>query len=286
MGSNTQGGFQELTKIQISDIVEKTHIRADIVRAIIQKDFGQIHAVKARGFISILEREYNLDLDEWIHEYMDFKRDESSASADQGYFVVANQSDDEQKSQAKSWGVSILAIAIVVIVGYGLTTLSTSMAPAADSNTDIPMFEMNQTMELNESNATNDNNESKIIAGENNGTENNASSLIDQNISSSSSVQDGTVTPGKKIWIGLRNVSDKSFKSINGLEPFVLNGQKEYLLQAGHGEFTIQFNGKVYKPQTMHFTRVYICNGVVKEVSASEFDQMEKKAKSATSIRE
>lgn len=285
MGSNIKGGFQELTKIHVSDIVEKTHIRADTVRAIVQKDFGQIHAVKARGFISILEREYNLDLDEWIHEYMDFKREESHGTTNQGYFVVAEQSDEEQKSKAKKWGISILVLVALVIIGYGLSTLSISATPSADSNTDIPLFEMNQTVDTNDSNDTNDTNSSLVSVVEANISEYNTT-VNNQVPTVTDTAADGTVTPGKKIWIGLRNVSEKSFQSINGMEPFVLNSQKEYLLQAGHGFFTIQFAGKTYKPQTMHFTRLYISNGVIREVSKSEFEQMEKKAKNATTLRD
>ena len=65
-------GFEYLKTIPIETISEKTHIRINVIRDIMEKNFVAINNVKARGFITIIEKEFDVDLSEWINEYASF----------------------------------------------------------------------------------------------------------------------------------------------------------------------------------------------------------------------
>ena len=57
-------GLKKLKSIGSQKIHETTHISKAHVQAILDEKFDNLHSVQLAGFVSILEREYDIDLSE------------------------------------------------------------------------------------------------------------------------------------------------------------------------------------------------------------------------------
>lgn len=65
----TNQGIEYLRKIGVEKIKEDTHLDTIKITDILEKRFDRLDYVRARGFINILEKEYHLDLSDWLAEY-------------------------------------------------------------------------------------------------------------------------------------------------------------------------------------------------------------------------
>lgn len=68
--------LEELKQIGVKDISKNTRLTINRIEDILNKRFEKIDRVRAQGFIHILEREYNVDLNEWIKLYGKFHNQE------------------------------------------------------------------------------------------------------------------------------------------------------------------------------------------------------------------
>lgn len=91
--------LEKLRGIGIDKIKEDTKLDITKIELILDKKFDKLDRVRARGFINILERQYHLDLSQWLDEYQEFhnslckeeKQDCDKASkvdAPKSYFAV------------------------------------------------------------------------------------------------------------------------------------------------------------------------------------------------------
>lgn len=62
-------GIEYLKKIGLEKIKEDTHLDTIKIADILEKRFDKLDYVRAKGFIHILEKEYHLDLSDWLEEY-------------------------------------------------------------------------------------------------------------------------------------------------------------------------------------------------------------------------
>lgn len=62
-------GIEYLRKIGVEKIKEDTHLDTIKISDILEKRFDKLDYVRAKGFICILEKEYHLDLSDWLEEY-------------------------------------------------------------------------------------------------------------------------------------------------------------------------------------------------------------------------
>ena len=69
-----------LSEIGLKEISKTTKLTTNKIDDILQKRFDKIDKIRAKGFITILEREYNLNLSEWLKEYMIFLNKESAST--------------------------------------------------------------------------------------------------------------------------------------------------------------------------------------------------------------
>jgi hypothetical protein len=113
----------------VRNIVMDTHIDEKIIVSIIKYDFDKIPIVQAKGFIQILEREYKIDLSEWINEYNKYTIDNNIIPPESS-FVLAK---DEQKS-SKKWVVILIA---VIVAAGAWFAISSSADKINDSNQSI-----------------------------------------------------------------------------------------------------------------------------------------------------
>ncbi|PAF44108.1 hypothetical protein [Helicobacter sp. 11S02629-2] len=67
-------GLEKLKKLDIKDIRKATNLTPARIQDVLNKNFEGMERVRAVGFVRILEREFNVDLSEWIKEYDEYHK--------------------------------------------------------------------------------------------------------------------------------------------------------------------------------------------------------------------
>ena len=65
-------GIAKLKKIGLKEVSNKTFINLENLTLLLDKDFSKLNKTKAMGFIQILQREFDVDLNELKNEYLAF----------------------------------------------------------------------------------------------------------------------------------------------------------------------------------------------------------------------
>lgn len=128
--------FEKLCSLRVEEIAEKTHIRINIVKAIVAKDFGAINAVKARGFISIIEKEFGFDLSEWLVEYSAFCNDKESTNE---IFETLSLSPRQEKESNNKLFLSIVLVIAVVFILWNIFQSRSTTAPTVGAEQNIAL---------------------------------------------------------------------------------------------------------------------------------------------------
>ena len=81
-------GLEKLRSIGVQKIHEQTHIARHHVKALLHESFDNISRVHFLGFISILEREYGVDLSELKAKGEEFYTDETTEVEQDGKVFV------------------------------------------------------------------------------------------------------------------------------------------------------------------------------------------------------
>jgi hypothetical protein len=68
-------GLEKLLTIPRQEISEKTYIPLHEIDAILKQDFAIFNTSKAQGFIAILQREYNVDLSQWLEAFHAYEKE-------------------------------------------------------------------------------------------------------------------------------------------------------------------------------------------------------------------
>jgi len=106
-------GMEKLREIGAHKIFEQTHIAKKFVEDILNGNYASMNKIQFSGFISILEREYGVDLHEVREDYNDrFNKSESSKGEP---FVVSAQ-EGEKKPANKSLFIAGGLVAAGVIL--------------------------------------------------------------------------------------------------------------------------------------------------------------------------
>ncbi len=99
--------LERLREIGPLTISKQTHISVEEIQAILDERYDRFNRTKAVGFIKILEREYEVKLDEWLEAFDTFNGNQSESEE---IFVYA-------KSEEGSTPRIIAAVLILLFVG-------------------------------------------------------------------------------------------------------------------------------------------------------------------------
>lgn len=94
---NTQLLDDELGKLKaigVKEISKSTKLASSKIEDVLEKRFDKIDSVRAKGFIAILEREYGVDLRDWILSKEQLQKADVSSVAE-----VISKQDKEERSQ-------------------------------------------------------------------------------------------------------------------------------------------------------------------------------------------
>jgi len=269
-----------LKEIGAQRIHNDTHISKDYVQAIIHESFEGLSSVQFVGFVSILEREYNVDLSELTRK-------------GRAYFQEIDEKSDEvqkvfvtpKKKENNSGIYIILALVVFASVAYYSFGYLSEMAQseqkidnshienAQKSINNSPVLEIKNIAKatvVEEVNTTKEEVPSKIIAEVNTTKE----IVVEPEVIEV--VKSLKILPKNKIWAGYINIkTNQKYQKVFRKE-FALDISKNWLLLFGPGTVHLEVNEKKQTFSSKQNLRFKYVNGEFTKITVTEFKELNK----------
>ncbi|MCK9454497.1 MAG: hypothetical protein WCY51_02775 [Sulfurimonas sp.] len=251
-------GLEKLKSIGIQKVHEVTHISRVHVQAIFNENFEGMGSVQLLGFISILEREYSVDLSELKSKAKEYF--ESNAPVEENIEKVKLFS-SSKKERNPAFVYGVIALIIILTLLY-----FASRAPQSD------MLEDNTTSQAATIVIQDDENVSEF---DENITE---ESLLEPTLEKEQEIEVKPITlkiiPKTRVWLGYIDLSNhKKYQKIFSDE-LEFDTTKDWLLAFGHGHIDIDINGEIKSFQDPKNIRFSYIDSELKEISFEEFKSL------------
>ncbi|MDF1883719.1 hypothetical protein JHD49_07210 [Sulfurimonas sp. SAG-AH-194-C21] len=252
---------EELTKLKslgAQKIYEDTHIPVLHVKAILEHNFDSLQKVQFLGFVSILEREYSLDLSSTKASGIAHFDDKDAENLDENLFIIPKK---KKNSNATYSVIAIIIFIIVMVYKVGSFGEDQVKEQVVD---DALIHKMQETMKpvvkVEEVNTTLEVNTTQAIV-----------EIIEPVEVIPKSFK---IVTKSKVWVGYINVKtnqkkQKTFKGEIDLDP-----EKKWLLLFGHAYIDMYIDGEIVKVNSRDKIRFVYEDGSVEAISAKEFKKL------------
>jgi len=223
-----------LKSVGVDAIVERTRISHQNILHLLERDFTKIRKVQFFGFVSIIEREFDVDLSAYKEEYLSVTGSEKEAE----YEIPAYVSTSEKTSASKMMWLAF-ALTAALAAGYFMFNSRSVEAPVVpvEPTENVVIKETQERLaaaaqqkeaqrlqELAEINATLEAEEPQIAVA------------LPPKI---------TVLPKRRVWLGMINLENgKKIQTITE-SAYELNTSQPWLIVFGHGYIDIETDGKL-----------------------------------------
>ncbi|SFV49920.1 membrane protein [hydrothermal vent metagenome] len=245
-------GLEKLRKIGAQKIHEQTHIAHKYVQALLHESFEGMQKVQALGFISILEREYDVDLSSLKEEVKNYFKPQEDKVASEEEKISQQKDTDSTKPNDKRLYALLLAGGIFLLIVLYMSMQDNKEKSIKPSKKKI-VIEKNETNQTKEQNTTLKREKSESIASK---------QKIEHSL---------VIVPRSKVWFGYIDLKSGKKRQKIFTQPFELNASKNYLMFFGHGyiDILIDKEKKSFKdPKSIKFLYK---DGELKKISNQEF---------------
>ncbi len=260
--------FQKLKDIGAQKIHEATHISKQHVQSILNDSFENMTKVQFLGFVSILEREFHLQLD-------DLKE------RGKGYFgekpaQVKDEPEEEAKvfitpSKQKSYKKLYIIVAIIIFLLVAIFTIS-NISSSNDTQLEVPD---NNTIEnIQESIIMEPVVEENLSLLQESSSDVNVTKEEPKVVQDKAVVKSFKVIPKVKLWMGYIDLSNyKKYQKLTTKE-FALDPKKDWLLSLGHGYVNFEVDGELHKFNIKKNVKFLYKDGELEKISSEEFKSL------------
>ncbi|MDQ1245471.1 MAG: hypothetical protein QG565_1812 [Campylobacterota bacterium] len=273
--------FDKLKSIGTQKIHEATHIARAHVKSILEEDFEGMSSVQLNGFVSILEREYSVNLSDLKKRAKEhFQNNTSSMKKEKSAHVFLAH----KKKKKLTATYIILGVVLIVLFFIFTATPSQEEAPKVDeiaiesAKSVLPVVEVEQNKTVTDVNATLDINATLTKETAEAQEETSAAVPVAAEIAvpQTQIVQPFSfkITPNTKVWLGYIDVAEQKKYQTTFSNELSLDATKEWLLAFGHGQIVFDINGVTTKFTTPRNIRFLYKNSELKEISAEEFKSL------------
>ncbi len=265
--------LNRLKEIGAQKIYEDTHIALKYVQSVIHESFEGLNRVQFLGFVSILEREYRIDLGDLKADGITyFDSINSKENINQGVFV--------SPKRTKKFGLVYIIIALVLFALVAFFSLENQDTSEVRKLDDTAIESAQKTIEPKETikplAVIEDTNDTKLADVN--------MSVITTPIEEEKVVEEKKaivpqslqIKPLSRLWIGYIDVKKRVKKQTVIKKSLSLDPTKEWLLSLGHGNVEIEINGKVQKFHSTQSVRFIYKDGKLRQLSIDEFKKLNK----------
>ncbi len=281
-------GLERLKEIGAQKIHERTHIAREHVQAILHESFDGLNKIHFLGFISILEREYDVDLNELKEKGLTFFKNNEDKSRHVNNTVFAHA---KKKNSNALFYILLVALLAGAYLYFKVTpSMNENASEQQIDNTIIENVQktlepMNEK-DNNDSNESNETNQTVAMVHENNSTEQNSSlnsevtKIETHKKEAPSESKSLTVLPKAKVWMGYIDInSSKKYTKNLEVEKFEIDATHNWLFLFGHGSITIEVNGKTQEFSSQQNMRFKYVDGNFSAINIEEFMKLNKDKK-------
>lgn len=285
----TSQGIEYLRKIGVERIKEDTHLDTIKIVDILEKRFDRLDSVRAKGFIYILEKEYHLDLSDWLEEY----------------YLAHPQMDNEEEEKREHYSNKVrqkkivfylCVLGVCVVLGILIQIFSKSSFAFFDSKKQVDAIQSNANaqnpsevliQQESQENSHEAKNQTPFLRQENDALSKKDEEKKAERLSLDKPIYElGTPVFGsfafdsdnvlelgflKPVWVGVVFLdSKKRTAKIN--KEFSIQLDRELLIYIAYGSFTASLNGDekefaTYKPIFLLYSK----EGGLREITKEEF---------------
>ncbi len=218
-----------IKKHDITTIQHRTKISQYNIQALFERDFSKMRKVQFLGFVSILEREFNIDLASYREEFFTSQGVELSQTPEIELFV----SKEEPVSKGKQGKIIFILLGLIGLVFFAYIYF----APSEEKKSQP----LNNSVILKANRELNRIKKEEALKEE---IETNATIVKEEEIKTIEKVMVPKVTilPKRRVWMGMIPMAggkrvQKIIKSA-----YELNTSKSWLIVFGHGHIDIEYN--------------------------------------------
>ena len=261
-------GLEKLRSIGVQKIHEQTHIARHHVKALLHESFDNISRVHFLGFISILEREYGVDLSELKAKGEEFYTDETTEVEQDGKVFVTLK-------KKKNYTLVYVAVAVLIFVTVVLFTLNLS----SRASTKVKVLSIdNSTIEnAKESMSYNDTlKDNKLTIDDLNITIEDKNDTLPTVVEPEpiEAVKSFKIMSKTKLWLGYIDLGTyKKYQKLFSGE-IVLDPKKDWLLTLGHGHVSIEIDGVVTEYKEKLNMRLLYKDSKLTKINFEEFKKL------------
>lgn len=267
-------GFTKLKELGAQKVSEETHISKQHVQALLDENFKVVQKVQFLGFVSIIERDYQIDLSEL--------KTKALAYYEQNIVTKPTSMFIEKKSKKSSKGIYIL-VALIVFLLVSYFNIDTD-TPTIDVNATQVASVTQEIEALVESNMTEDN--LSVV-------DSNMSDLPDEESEVNATIQEEVVVAeplqtesfktdslkiiaNEKVWFGYIEFGTDEKKQTVFSDSFELDPTKSWLLRFGHSNIEIELKGEKLNFKKGKNVQFLYQDGALKQLSMEEFKTFNK----------
>lgn len=276
-------GLEELKNLDYELVASKAHIMQSTLESIVNKRFDKLNPVKAKGFIKILEREFDLDLSEWVREFdAYYSIKEPEVPTIDKLNAEAVKSTDKNSPKI---ALAIFTAAALIGGGYFIYLKQNSVSPKANQSASLQneINETNASMAFNisfdsnksDANATHDDasntEQNKSVAA----IEANASKL-QANAAPTLAQKTFFIEPVTRVWVGIRymDVNKSRWFETVAEKKMELNASREQLIVLGHRQVKIVAGDTTIESRAGAKVRYHYKDGKLREISEEEYNKL------------
>ena len=295
-------GFKKLQELGIDEIVSATHIPVIHIENILNKEFGQFQKPQFFGFISILEREYKIDLSGLKQEFLFIRAEEEAPQetsfdvADTGSKLLGNSKSLLQNRNIM-YGAAAAFVAILLIVLTSMIDFSPSKEQKTEiNNTAIDQAKKNLKIEpVHVANVEEMMRNNVIESAEygQDGQEANTSIMKDKTLQQESTPAVAAETkidilepvsstepmmplylrivPRGKLWLGIINAETHRRRVETITEPLILDAEKSWLIFTGYGHLSMDCGDTTTKYRENNKLLFLYEGGICQRIDEEEF---------------
>ncbi len=268
--------FEDLQNLGVNSLHEHTHIARHQIELLLNKSFDKLNRIQFMGFVSILEREYGIDLSSFREEY------DAENPIHSMFDSVTPSSVLQAPSTSRSkWIAGGIGAILLLLIIASMTQGELSSAPKEE------IIKLNTTpVEVVESNTTTENN----VTAEINATDSDLSeSNITRPLAVAVPVEENTtlvpdvqgdnfghvlsIKPSSKVWMGMMDLDTGKKTQRKTSEPIVIDTTKNWLFIFGHGRLKIITSNESKMLKERNPVWFLYENGSLRQLNREQFEE-------------
>lgn len=258
--------LKKLEAIGAQKIYEDTHIPIEHITAILDEDYSGLTRIQYQGFISILEREYNVDLSDAKVAALEYFNVNVTTEpiADDAIFTVSTKS-----KNLKILYIAFTFIAFFIAFFYFSSGSDEEVLPEYNETTQESVVQK-PIEDGNRSNIATDLNESIVEKNSTVGT----TQVLQVQKPQIIALEPIKILPRSRVWLGYIDVETNKKKQKTFVDEFDLDGNGEWLMIFGHGYVTVVVNGEEHKFSDKNTLRLHYKDAILEQITAEEFKRL------------